>query len=190
LSEQCSLRPRRYAERVEALGYERVPELVLKPIPEARGPAMRHREGVETPTLAHQNGPGRNCTQPVRALALRPDRVGEVAPDECQRLVAADNLDRPIHPKESESGEEARQPQDVIEVSMRQQHVGQAAKADPSAHQLALGALAAIDQKSARASGDEQCREAPFGGRHRRGSTEKDEIEHRTLPNAVRRDQS
>ena len=160
--------------------------LVLKPIPEALGPAMRHRKGVETPTLPHQNRPGRDRAQPVTALALRPDRVGEVAPDECQRLVAADDLDRPIHPIESEGGEEARQPEHVIEVSMRQQHVRQAAKSKPSAHQLALGAFAAIDQKPARALGDEQCRQAAFGGRHRRGSAEKDEFEHGTRPNSAR----
>src|SRR5438309_11559753 len=96
LREQGALRPRRYAERIEALGYERVPGLLLIPIPEALGPAMGHGEGVETPTLPHQDGPGRDRAQPVPALALRPDRVGEVAPDEGQRLVAADDFDRPI----------------------------------------------------------------------------------------------
>ena len=66
----------------------------------------------------------------------------------------------------------------MIEVSVRQQHVRQAAKSKPGAHQLALGAFAAIDQKPARALGDEQCRQATFGGRHRCGGTEKDQIEH------------
>jgi hypothetical protein len=61
---------------------------------------------------------------------------------------------------------------------MRQQHMREAAKSEPSAHQLALGAFAAIDQKPARALRDEQCGQAPFDGRHRRGSAEKDEIEH------------
>jgi hypothetical protein len=75
---------------------------------------MRNRKGVETPTLPRQNGPGRDRAQPVTALALRPDRVGEVAPDKCQRLVAADDLDRPTHPIEIEGGEKARQPQHVI----------------------------------------------------------------------------
>jgi len=131
-----------------------VPRRVLKPIPEALGPAMRHRKGVETPILSCQNRPGRNRAQPVTALALRPDRVGEVAPDEPQRLLAADDLNRPLHPIESKGGEETRQPQHVIEVSVRQQHVRQAAKSKPGAHQLTLGAFAAIDQKPARALGD------------------------------------
>ena len=41
---------------------------------------------------------------------------------------------------------------------MRQQHMRQAAKSEPGAHQLALRAFAAIDQKPDRALGDEQCR--------------------------------
>jgi len=122
LREQSALRPRRYAERIEALGYKRVPGLVLKPIPEALGPAMRHRKGVETPTLSHQDRPRRNRAQPVTTIALRPDRVGEVAPDECQRLAASDDLDRPLHPIESKGGEEACQPQYVIEMMNKITH--------------------------------------------------------------------
>ena len=144
---------------------------------------MRHRKGVETPILSCQNRPGRNRAQP--ALALRPDRVGEVALDECQRLVAPDDLDGPIHPIECEGGEEARQPQHMIEVSMCQQHVRQAAKSECSAHQLTLGAFAAIDQKPAWALSDEQCRQAALSRRYCGGSTEKDEIEHEGLPNSV-----
>ena len=70
----------------------------------------------------------------------------------------------------------------MIEVSVRQQHVRHAAKPEPGSHQLALGTLSAIDQKPVRALGNEQGWQVPFGGRHRRGSAEKDEIEHEDLP--------
>ena len=66
----------------------------------------------------------------------------------------------------------------MIEVQMGQQHVIQPAKAEPGAHQLALGPLAAIDEKPRRPANDQQCRRAPIGGGHRRRGAEKDEIEH------------
>ena len=117
---------------------------------------MRHWKCVETPALPRQNRPGRNRAQPVTAFALRPDRGGEIAPDEHHRLVAADDFDSPVQPIESEGGEEARQPQHMIEVGVGQQHVFHAAKPGPGAHQLALRALAAIDQKPVAALGHEQ----------------------------------
>jgi hypothetical protein len=81
---------------------------------------VRHREGVETPILLHQHRPGRNRAQPVAAIALRPDCVGEVAPDEHDRLIATDDLDRSVQPIEIQGGEEASQPQHMIEVGMGQ----------------------------------------------------------------------
>src|SRR5258707_15597217 len=121
--------------------------LILKHVAQSLGPAMLHREGVEAPTRLNPNRTGRDCAKPVISVTLRPDRVGEIAPDERHRLAAADDLYRAADPVESERGEEACNPQHMIEVSVRQQHMSQPAKPELRADQLALGSLSAIDQE-------------------------------------------
>ena len=53
-----ALRPSRHAERIKALGQQRVPRLLLKQIAEALGAAMRHRKGIEPPAGPVRTGPG------------------------------------------------------------------------------------------------------------------------------------
>ena len=94
------------------------------------------------------------------------------------RLGAADDLDWLFDAVKRARGNEPRQPADMVEMRVGQQDMTQPAKAQPGAHQLALGALAAIDQKSIGPVSDIQCRRAALGRWHSRGSSEKDEIKH------------
>jgi hypothetical protein len=50
------------------------------------------------------------------------------------------------------------------------------------AHQLALGALAAIDEEASRPAANEQRRLAPLGGGDCGGGAEKNDFKHAALP--------
>jgi len=66
----------------------------------------------------------------------------------------------------------------MIEVSMRQKNMSEAAKPEPAAHQLALRTLAAIDEIPTGALGDEHSRQASVDRGHRRSGAEKGQFEH------------
>jgi hypothetical protein len=66
----------------------------------------------------------------------------------------------------------------MIEMGVRQKHLVEPVKAEPGAHQLALRAFAAIDEKPARAAADLQGGRTPLGRMHRCGRADKDEVEH------------
>ncbi len=100
--------------------------------------------------------------------------------DIVDRLGAAGDLDRLLDAKEGAGRDQPRQPADMVEMGVGQQHLAQPAKAEPGAHQLALGPLAAIDQKPVRAVAEVERGRAALGRGCRRRGSEKDEVEHRT----------
>jgi hypothetical protein len=124
---------------------------------------MLHSESGETPSWKRRYRAGRDRTQLVTPFPLRPNRLGEIAAHEYQRLATADDFGRSADAVEIPRREEAREPQHMIEMSMRQQYVLQPAKPEPGAQQLALGPLAAVDQKPARPASDEYRRQASLG---------------------------
>jgi hypothetical protein len=170
MGERGALRPLGHAERIQALGEQRMPRLFLEQITEALGPAMRDWKSRNMPTRLNKNEARRHRTQPIASLALRPDGLGEIAAYEGDRLAAADDLDRAAHPVKSKRRDEARQSQNMIEMGMRQQHMSQPAKPDAGAHQLALGSLTAIDEEAIRPCAHEQRRQSTLGGRYGRRS--------------------
>ena len=66
----------------------------------------------------------------------------------------------------------------MVEVSVGQQHAVQSAKPQFGAYELALSALAAIDQKAIRAFREVQRWQAALGRRHRGSGSEKHQLEH------------
>src|SRR5271166_1250866 len=130
---------------------------------------MRDREGVEAPARPGQHKAGRDSAQPIDVVTLGSDRIGEIAADKPYRLAAADDLDRLAYPEEGERGAKTCEPRYMIEMKVGQEHVAEPAKSEPGAHQLALGPLAAIDEKPIRPAGNERRRQAAFGRGHRRG---------------------
>ena len=146
---------------------------------------MRHRKRVESPPRQGEHGAGRYDAQPVTAFVFRPNRLGEVPAHESYRLAAADDVDRAVHPIESERCEEPSQPQHMIEMGMRQQHMTEPAKADPGTHQLALGSLTAIDEETIGPSANDQRRQPALRGGYGSGGTEKCDVEQLHLPSAV-----
>jgi len=146
---------------------------------------MLHRKRIEPPAGLNANGARRDSPQSVPSFALRPDRVGEIKAHKSDRLAAADDLYRAAHPVEIQCREQPRQPQNMIEMGVRQQHVSEPAKAHPGAHQLALGSLAAIDEKAIRPGADEQRRQSTRGGGYGRRGTEKYQFEQLHLPSAA-----
>src|SRR5882672_5558110 len=143
---------------------------------------MRHRERGEVPTRSGEYWAWSDGMQSVTGLALGADGSGEVTAGEQDGLAAADDLDCAAELVELASGEEARQPRHMVEVKVGQQHVLQPAKPESGAHQLALGALAAIDEEASRPAANEQRRRAPLGGGHCCGGAEKDDFKHAALP--------
>jgi hypothetical protein len=119
---------------------------------------VRDRKCFETPTPFLQNRAWGDCSQPVSAVVLGSDRIGEIAPDERDRLITTDDLDGAIHLIKSKRSEEAGQTENMIKMSVRQQHVRRAPEPNPRAHQLPLGAFTAIDQVPAGPLCDKRCR--------------------------------
>src|ERR1044071_4007673 len=69
----------------------------------------------------------------------------------------------------------------MIEMRMVQQHMTEPAKPGAGAQDLALRALAAIDQKPLSAGADQQGRQAAFGRWRARCGAEEGQLEHRTM---------
>jgi len=132
--ERGALRPLRHAKCVEALRKQRASRFVLKPIPETRGISVRDRECFEAPTLLLQNRPLGDRSQPVSAVVLRSNGIGEITPDERERLIAANDLDGAVQAIKSKRGQEARQAQHMIKMSVRQQHVRKTTEPEPRPH--------------------------------------------------------
>jgi tRNA dimethylallyltransferase len=69
----------------------------------------------------------------------------------------------------------------MVEMRMRQQNVAEAAEAGPGTQQLALRALAAIDEETLAAGAHQQGRQSALGRWGARGGAEKCQLEHAAL---------
>ncbi len=108
-----------------------------------------------------------------------PHRIDEVASDEAEGSPSAVNGERALGGLEGERRGEAAETEDMIEIGMGQENPVDAAIAGAAAPELALRALAAIDQHAVAAEGDEERRQPALDRRNAPSSAEKDELEHR-----------
>ena len=113
----------------------------------------------------------------------RLDRVGEAAEDPPQRReqVAepgrAVEAERQLAAAQREALQHPRQPEEVIGVEVGQEDVLEVGEADVGAQELALGALAAVDQQLVAAAADERRRGRPLGGGSRSRRPEEHDVQ-------------
>ncbi len=74
---------------------------------------------------------------------------------------------RHLAPAQGERLEHPGQPEVVIGVVVREEHLGQLDEPDGGAEQLALGALSAVEEQALAAPPQEGSRKASFGRRNR-----------------------
>ena len=129
-----------------------------------RGDSMGHREDEDSVVAA------------VESVAVPKldelERIGELSED---ALETAEEIpeargtvdgERDLPATERERLQHARQAQIVIGVIVREQDLGQLHQPDRRPEELALGALAAIDQEPLASAPHERRREGPASGRH------------------------
>ena len=113
----------------------------------------------------------------------RLDRVGEAAEDAAQdaeeiaqpgRAVEAE---RQLAATEGEALQHPRQPEVVVGVEVRQEDVLEVGETDVGAQELALRALAAVDQQLVAAAADERRRGRPLGGGSRSRRPEEHDVQ-------------
>ena len=95
-----------------------------------------------------------------------------------QRPRAAPNLHLLDGLPPAEGGRQSAQPQDVIQMAVGQQNALQPLEAQPAAEDLALRALAAVDQKTILAMHHHRRRQPALDRRGRGRSAEENEFEH------------
>src|SRR5690606_37624850 len=89
--------------------------------------------------------------------------------------------------QQRQGGDEAAEPEQMIDVAMGQQHAIEAAQAEAALQQLALRALAAVDQKAAPFVHDEERRQPPLDRGHAAGSAKEHDLEQdNPAPNPAR----
>jgi hypothetical protein len=107
--------------------------------------------------------------QPAEDAAQRPEEVPEPGrPVDREGRLAPAQGERLQHPGE---------PEVVVRVEVRQEDLVQLDEADRGAQELALRALAAVEEQPLAAPAYEQRRWGPLRGRHRAGRAEEDDVE-------------
>ena len=103
-----------------------------------------------------------------RAAATPSSSSQPARPVDGQRQLAAAQRERLQHPG---------QPEEVVGVEVRQEDLVQVDEADVGAQQLALRALAAVEQQAVAAAPHERRRRRALCRRHRAGRPEEDDVE-------------
>jgi hypothetical protein len=94
--------------------------------------------------------------------------------DEPARAV---DVERQLAAAQRERLEHPRQPEDVIRVEVRDEHLLQLEQTHGRAQQLPLGALGTVEQKLVAAAAHEQRRRPALSRRHRARRAEKDDVQ-------------
>src|SRR5690348_2055661 len=133
--------------------------------------AVRHQVVL----AAFQHLPGRQLDEletvrqaPEDPPQRREEILQAARPVDRQRQLASPQREGLQHPGQAEV---------VVRVEVRDEHLGQLRKPDRRAQQLALGALAAVEEHPLAAAADQQRGRRTLRGRHRARGSEKDQIE-------------
>jgi hypothetical protein len=140
-----------------------------------RGDAVLDREG-EDPVIAA-------VASFARAQLAQLDLVRQLSEDPPQDREEVDEAGRPVDgeghlaPAEREGLQHPRQAEIMVGVVVRQEDVGELDEAHRRAEELALRALAAVEEDPVAAAADERPGEATSRRRHGPGGPEKDDVE-------------
>ena len=113
----------------------------------------------------------------------RLDRVGEAAEDAAQHAEQIAQPRRAVEPErqlaaaQGEALQHPRQPEVVVGVEVRQEDVFEVGETDVRAQELALRALAAVDQQLVAAAADERRRGRPLGSGSRSRRPEEHDVQ-------------
>ncbi len=172
----AALRAERYAQFVCPFRQERAARLAFEDISQAVCTAVGHRKRRDREIVRFEERPRLDLVHPDRhgRLVAAQDHTVDQVMDPVEGGAAAEDiqlLDRlPAH----ECGHQTGQPEDMVEVTMRQQDAGQVLEPGTRLQDLALGALPTIHQKSIFIMFDDLGRESPLGRRRGSGCAEEE----------------
>ena len=173
--ELAAVRTRGNAERVRRLDVEAPRPRPLDDGVPHRGDSVCDRKGDDRVLATLQDV--------ARAQLDELELVAQLSEDPPQRAEQVDEPGRPVDRQpdlaaaQREGFQHPRQPEVVVGVVVRQEHLAQLDETDRRAQELALRPLGAVEEQPLAAPADEQRGRRPLRGRHRAGRPEEDEIE-------------
>ncbi len=137
-------------ERLGQLGQERAARLLLEQVAKTIRPAVVDREGCHRKIIRVENHArldGDETDLHRRADTAQHHPIQQVT-DTLQSRSTAVQLEELDRLPAGEGGEQPGQPQDMVQVAMRNEDAVQPLKANPRLHDLALCAFPTIDQEA------------------------------------------